>query len=59
MFSLVFSFQWNVALNSLIMRTYYIFELGNNFHPTHFASRKQRAVFKFLFRTQPVIKREY
>ena len=28
-FSYVFSFQWNIALNSFIMRTYYISEMGN------------------------------
>ena len=46
MFSLVFSFsfQWNIALNSFRMRTYYISEIGNNFHatapPDHLTSDK-------------------
>ena len=36
MFSLVFRFslQWNIALNSFRMRTYYISEIENNLHPT-------------------------
>ena len=34
MFSLVFSFQWNIALNSFIMETYYVSEMGNNFNAT-------------------------
>ena len=37
MFSLVFSFrfQWNIALNSFRMRTYYISEMAHNFPPTN------------------------
>ena len=35
MFSLVFSFQWNIISNSFIIRTYYVSEIGNNFHRTN------------------------
>ena len=34
MFSLVFSLQWNIALSSFIMGTYYVSEMENNFQPT-------------------------
>ena len=35
MSSLVFSFQWNIISNSFIIRTYYVSEIGNNFHRTN------------------------
>ena len=34
MVSLVFSLQWNIALSSFIMGTYYVSEMGKNFQPT-------------------------
>ena len=42
-FSLVFSFQWSIALNSSIMHAYYVvFEMGNNFHATTPPQKKKK-----------------
>ena len=38
MLGLVFSFQWNIALNSFIMQTYYVSKMGNNFHSRGYAA---------------------